>query len=168
MSYNHQRLKDKISFNNAVRVVLIPTRDEYRAAGLGDLMWWEDSDYNNFKESALQELRNLVHARGKMDTKTALNILYQPNANSKQTDEMFETTLTIDVLATDLPPGINGLEKSSVLIVENKNDVDFDEEAITSIEGCNEFYKSQEEIEIKITITEDEKSLGRTNCVAAT
>jgi hypothetical protein len=32
--------KPRIRFDSAVRVILIPTRKEYRAAGLGDLLWW--------------------------------------------------------------------------------------------------------------------------------
>ena len=65
-------------------------------------MWWEDKDYAIFKESALAELRNLVLQRGKMDTKTALNILYQPNPNNIREEKVDNLTTTIT--SNDLPP----------------------------------------------------------------
>jgi len=73
-------------------------------------MWWEDKDYAIFKESALAELRNLVLQRGKMDTKTALNILYQPNSNN---NDIIEEKLEIKI--TDnlpLPPPSSSLSSS--------------------------------------------------------
>merc|ERR1711991_483562 len=56
----------------------IPTCIEYKAAGLGEVLWWTDNDYANFKNSALTELR--VHLSFEnVDPKTALKRLYQPD-----------------------------------------------------------------------------------------
>jgi hypothetical protein len=66
-------------------------------------MWWEDKDYAIFKESALAELRNLVLQRGKMDTKTALNILYQPNSNNNDIiEEKLEIKITDNLTSASL------------------------------------------------------------------
>jgi hypothetical protein len=119
----------KINFNNAVRVVLIPTREEYRAAGLSDVMWWDDSDYKSFKDSALTELRNLVQKRGKMDTKTALSILYQPNPNNiDEILEDFNSEINLNTSdAVDSHSVINGLDsckkQSIVKLRKNRYDV---------------------------------------------
>ena len=67
-----------LRFDTAVRVILIPTRKEYRAAGLGDLLWWSDRDYNSFKGSAVMELRVILSLHD-VDPKTALKRLYQPD-----------------------------------------------------------------------------------------
>ena len=73
-------------------------------------MWWEDKDYAIFKESALAELRNLVLQRGKMDTKTALNILYQPNSNNNDIEEKLEIKITDNLPS---PPPSSSLSSSS-------------------------------------------------------
>lgn len=49
-----------MKFNTAVHVVLIPTRDDYRNAGLGEVMWFSDDDYRNFKESATIEVKKYM------------------------------------------------------------------------------------------------------------
>lgn len=144
-------IKDKscrINFNNAVRVVLIPTREEYRAAGLSDVMWWDDSDYKNFKDSALTELRNLVQKRGsKLDTKTALMILYQPNQNAS-IDELQDVTSVIDLNSAQVVEShsiINGLDscKKQSVVILRKNSHD---DASIGLKSDGEKFKSKERI----------------------
>ncbi len=77
--------KRKLKFDSAVKVILIPTRTEYKAAGLGEVLWWTDKDYSCFKGSALTELR--VHLSFEnVDPKTALKRLYQPDNMLKDLD----------------------------------------------------------------------------------
>lgn len=160
---NQNKVKDKITFNNAVRVVLIPTRDEYRAAGLSDVMWWEDSDYSNFKESAMNELKNLVQARGKMDTKTALNILYQPHSNSQYIDEIFDDNPTNEIQLDEhsnvaspqsivAVSGIDSCKKPSVIMLRKNNN------SSNETIGSDKKYKSQEDVKSKNLEVEDEKN----------
>ena len=71
--------KRKLKFDSAVKVILIPTRNEYRSAGLGDVLWWSDRDYSCFKGSALMELRIRLSFDKCIDPKTALKQMYQPD-----------------------------------------------------------------------------------------
>mgnify|MGYP000144418921 CR=1 FL=1 len=71
--------KPPLRFDSAVRVILIPTRKEYRAAGLGDLLWWKESEYSAFKGSAIMELRVILSLHD-VNPKVALQRLYQPES----------------------------------------------------------------------------------------
>ena len=70
--------KRRVASQPLVRVVLIPSRNEYIAAGLLSILWWEDSDYTSFKTSAVRELKALMIARGIYNSKEAIKVLYQP------------------------------------------------------------------------------------------
>jgi hypothetical protein len=71
--------KRRVAFQPLVRVVLIPSRNEYIAAGLLSILWWEDSDYSSFKTSAVKELKALMISRGIYNSKEAIKVLYQPS-----------------------------------------------------------------------------------------
>ena len=70
--------KRRVKFQAAVRVVLIPSRNEYINAGMGDALWWEESDYSVFKRAAVSELKMLMQAEGILDSKVAIQMMYQP------------------------------------------------------------------------------------------
>lgn len=63
-----------------MHVVLIPTVEEYRNAGLDGAIWWQDMDYKAFKESAVAELDKFCQENAK-DKQTAVKLLYQPEAD---------------------------------------------------------------------------------------
>lgn len=67
----------KVRFNLGVRVVLIPTRIEYRDIGLTDLIWWNENDYCIFRNGAAEELEIAVEYF-QVDSKEAIKLLYQP------------------------------------------------------------------------------------------
>jgi len=129
-------------------------------------MWWEDSDYSEFKESAMNELRNLVQARGKLDTKTALTILYQPNSSSQYIDEIFDDNPNeiqfppehsnvaspqpiVSIVAVS---GIDSCKKPSVIMLR-KNDNSFNE-----TNESDKKSKSQEDVKSNNLEVEDEKN----------
>ena len=85
-SSNQDRYKQKVRFNSAVKVVLIPTIEEYKEAQLNDLLWWCEDQYKEFKKSALAELKLFLLTYTSLDTKSALKIIYQPNENSEIED----------------------------------------------------------------------------------
>mmetsp|Transcript_11481 Transcript_11481/g.15810 ORF Transcript_11481/g.15810 Transcript_11481/m.15810 type:complete len:250 (-) Transcript_11481:294-1043(-) len=85
----------RLRFNSSVHVILIPTVEEYRTAGLGDEMWWCDSDYKNFKESAVDELRRYLHENSKVDSKMALKHLYQPEKEGSGSDSSGSNVQTL-------------------------------------------------------------------------
>mmetsp|Transcript_21536 Transcript_21536/g.19603 ORF Transcript_21536/g.19603 Transcript_21536/m.19603 type:complete len:278 (-) Transcript_21536:175-1008(-) len=71
--------KKSVKFGGAVNVVLIPTRDEYRAAALDNLMWWETNDYDTFKAAAISELKEIMKLDCSINSKMAQMLLYQPS-----------------------------------------------------------------------------------------
>jgi hypothetical protein len=48
--------KKTVRFSKTVKVILIPTRMEYKESGLGNLLWWRCSDIEEFKDSARKEI----------------------------------------------------------------------------------------------------------------
>jgi len=125
-------------------------------------MWWEDSDYSSFKESAMNELRDLVQARGKIDTKTALTILYQPNSSSQYIDEIFDDNpsngIQLDEHSNVASPqsmvavsGIDSCKKPCVIML-SKNNNSFNE-------TIDQKHKSQEDVKSNNLEVEDEKNL---------
>jgi len=73
----HDGVRNHVQFGNCVRVLLIPSRHEYIAAGLGALMWWEDKEYNSFKQQAFQELIDYIDCHPGIDAKEAFNCMYR-------------------------------------------------------------------------------------------
>ena len=74
---SNNKKKKKVKFDTSVRVVLIPTVEEYKKAELGHLLWWDSADYIVFKESALEELKHYLFHHPLLNTKTAIFELYQ-------------------------------------------------------------------------------------------
>lgn len=110
--------KKRVAFQPLVRVVLIPSRNEYIAAGLLSILWWEDSDYSSFKTSAVRELKALMISRGIYNSKEAIKVLYQPGIDDF--DEIFNDfpsrSMSEDCLNS--PVTIEGTDSSSVVADE--------------------------------------------------
>jgi len=68
-----------VKFGQAVNVVLIPTREEYRTASLDNGLWWRKCELKSFKENAVEELM-IAMIDLKMDLPHARTILYQPRS----------------------------------------------------------------------------------------
>ena len=68
----------KVTFQTLVRVVLIPSREEYSQADLHCKLWWTDSDYVSFKLSAVFEVKQLMLSRCFESSQQAIQTLYQP------------------------------------------------------------------------------------------
>jgi len=69
--------RKNVNFGSSVRVILIPTREEYKMAGVDNLLWWVDDDYKSFKTAAMNELRETMKQFSLKDSKEAIKILYQ-------------------------------------------------------------------------------------------
>ena len=72
--------KNCVKFNTSLRVVLIPSRSEYKSAGLCPELWWTSSDYFMFQQSAHSEIR-LLSAYENINLNAARKKLYQPCDN---------------------------------------------------------------------------------------
>lgn len=66
-----------VMFSARVHVILIPSIGEYEAAGLAEQLWWCDDDYKDFKQNALQEVKEYMSFKSLNDSKLAIKILYQ-------------------------------------------------------------------------------------------
>jgi hypothetical protein len=68
--------KKTVKFNPSLRVILIPSRGEFRQVGLNSVLWWSSSDYINFQNNANSEIRMLVSFEN-ITAKQARRKLYQ-------------------------------------------------------------------------------------------
>jgi hypothetical protein len=68
-----------VQFKLAVKVVLIPSRNEYKNTGLMSILWWARSDYILFKQSALRDLDDFMKSRGISSPRVAKKMLYGIN-----------------------------------------------------------------------------------------
>jgi hypothetical protein len=69
--------KKSVNFDTCVRVVLIASRQEYLNYGMVDALWFNDQDYNEFKSTALSELKSVMNTN-LVDSRQGLQLLYQP------------------------------------------------------------------------------------------
>lgn len=77
-----------VEFHNSLRVVLVPSRGEYKKAGLNPTLWWGPDDYFGFQQSANSELMLLSRFEN-IDIKTARSRLYQPRDGDDASSELF-------------------------------------------------------------------------------
>ena len=70
----------RVSFSKAVKVILIPTREEFKQAKIFDQVWWNHlTDFAAFKRSACHELQHFMIQNNIECHKEALRRLYQPS-----------------------------------------------------------------------------------------
>lgn len=74
--------KRRVRFQTSVRVILIPSRPEYIAAGLLPVLWWEKTDFPRFKTAAVSEVISLMQLRNIKNCKEAMKLLYQTDLNA--------------------------------------------------------------------------------------
>jgi hypothetical protein len=85
-----QKQQNRVDFNEASKVILIPSRKEYRLAGLISSLWWTGSDYFSFQQSANSEVL-LLSMYENIDIRKARRILYQPDEENDKKSEMIRS-----------------------------------------------------------------------------
>ena len=80
-----------VTFNPFTKIVLIPSRIEYKSAKLVEELWWCDSEYELFSQSAYSELR-LLSLASNIGMKEARRKLYQPNQDDANTNLVMAAT----------------------------------------------------------------------------
>lgn len=78
----HSKSSRSVSFDSTARVILVPSRKEYKDHGLVPDLWYEEKDYKSFKQSALSELQAALSEKSS-DMKAALRDLYQPTPSEE-------------------------------------------------------------------------------------
>ena len=94
----------KVTFQSLIRVILIPSKDEYVRADLFDALWWRELDYASFKLSAFGELKSLMLSRNIKSSKEAINLLYQPSVDKNATELIEPNKEMFAPQADDCPP----------------------------------------------------------------
>lgn len=110
----------KLRFNNSLKIVLIPSRYEFKEASCD--LWWNASDYKLFQQSASSEIR-LFALYESIPLKDARRKLYQPqehdllyNNNNDEEDSYYEKNIIEDKNNHSITSISNIIED-----VENKN-----------------------------------------------
>ena len=111
MTSCHVKLKRRVNFLPTVRVVLIPSRMEYKDADMAPLLWWEDTDYSAFKKSAIRELKAVMEIQHLTSTKQALQVLYQPGFHIELD---FDTSPPPPPIVVSTAPGNKTLNSTSI------------------------------------------------------
>lgn len=99
--------KRKVRFQTSVRVILIPSRPEYIAAGLLPVLWWDKSDFPLFKTAAVSEVISLMQLQNIKNCKEAMKMLYQTDASTSVDDNSGES----DMDCSDSDSGNTSSEK---------------------------------------------------------
>jgi hypothetical protein len=78
-----QQRSGLVNFSSSLKVVLIPSRQEYKDAGCN--LWWSSEDFSAFQDSARSEVKTLsLHEN--IHPKEAKAKLYQPNPRDLEDD----------------------------------------------------------------------------------
>jgi len=83
-----------VSFCPEIRVVLVPSRGEYKKAGLYGELWWNSSEFFSFQAAANSEIRLLSAYEG-IGAKAARKKLYQPNEEDASIEDILSQILSI-------------------------------------------------------------------------
>ena len=78
----------KVRFFTEIKVVLIPSKEEYRQAKIACDIWFQDDEYASYKSEAMNELRNFIqqqkHAGKPVTAREAMHMLYQPEKDKNK------------------------------------------------------------------------------------
>jgi len=119
---DYEKIKKKVHFESAVRVILIPSRIEYLAAGLMPILWWEKNDFTLFKRSAVAELVSFMRLRGISSYKEAMKILYQKDLEICTNENHEKLTVEIKIPDSDLDQNII-FHKNDSITEKTKKDI---------------------------------------------
>jgi hypothetical protein len=72
-----QKTKKKLSFDQLVRCVLIPTVDEYKEAGIHIFLWCTKYELQCYKDSAYNDIKDFMWANNCQDFTEAMKALFQ-------------------------------------------------------------------------------------------
>lgn len=68
----------KISFCPIVNVCIIPGKEMYTLYNIKHDIWWTNDEFVSFRQSCLQEIRELIIRNRYITIKQASKLLYQP------------------------------------------------------------------------------------------
>jgi len=77
---HHHQHQYHVNYNLKCSVVLIPSRQEYAAAGID--LWYSQKDQMNAQHEALEEIAAVLRSNPSLNVKSAMRFLYQPRVNN--------------------------------------------------------------------------------------
>jgi hypothetical protein len=69
-----------VHWSDKSRVILVPSRQDYRSRGFDHDLWWDQRDYEQFKVSAKDEVIRAMESQH-LDLFSAISNLYQPDCD---------------------------------------------------------------------------------------
>jgi hypothetical protein len=90
----------RVRFYSKIKVVLVPTAEEYRTAGCD--LWWNESDYAVMRENFRFEIEDILNSRPNLsnDISKAMKLLYQPRPGNHYSN-LSEPILSLDSVHTE-------------------------------------------------------------------
>lgn len=96
-----RRQRAMVNFNAYSKVILIPSRKEYRKAKCD--LWWNSGDFFSFQQSANSECR-LLSMFENIDIRSARRKLYQPTGDEYKDDVQVKENMNESVLSGEQSP----------------------------------------------------------------
>lgn len=119
----------RVSFRSNANVVLIPTIDEYHAAGLAQRLWYNEYDFRSFKSSTAKEVQLFLKDKPKIGNKEALKLYCQQLGEDEKEKEIISPVVSAPVLVAE--------EVVSSPVEETSEEVVSSGSAVTSIVASN-------------------------------
>ena len=110
-----QPLRRTLSFDQRVKVILVPTKQEIIDAELKDVLWWDNHDYCKFKIEAVQEIAAYAQKK-KIPAFTAITELYQPEPKRIKPRSILKNKEGINAVCSD-NIALTSLEKTDLNLV---------------------------------------------------
>jgi len=67
----------RVEFAEAVKIILVPSRGEYKSSGICNMLWWDAFEFSQFQATASVEIRAFAQDQG-IGARAARRKLYQP------------------------------------------------------------------------------------------
>jgi hypothetical protein len=83
-SLGNREESKRVRFYGKVKVVLVPSLEEYKQANLDSLLWWNSSDYAFFKDSAVADVKRFLRMNSNLDARRALSLLLQEEVSKEE------------------------------------------------------------------------------------
>lgn len=168
----------KVHFHASVKVILIPSREEYVSAKLIKTLWWERDCYPLFKLSAVKEVLLTMQGNNTITCKEAMKLLYQ---TSESTGDNIERNSEAQIMPINDKKDMNGMNlitinqasessgdnieslrddpnKKDMLLNDNKHINNFDKFTTKSPQSC---LKDTSNIDLKRPINLSISEYGR-------
>lgn len=111
LKHKRSQKQRSLSFCDRLKVVLIPSREDYQSCGLLDTMWWQPGDYVYFKDDAKAEVFDVMKSK-QLDSSEAIRYLYHEIQSSSEDTKTSFASLDTSSDESSCSPTLLGCEDS--------------------------------------------------------